>query len=752
MAELLTMQDLANGHLDIKALGEAANGDENTIVTTRTGNTYPSAERAINIMFKNGGLPAEPFETKAQMEIDGAELVDGDYAMVTDDTANNGLYVKTAGAWVKSEYDPVLAAKEYTNTQRDILLANNVVNVFRTKLSMEASTLPDSSHAVVVDDSQYIANNTFYKKIAGQWVTLTNNPTEYTLNQVTNTGFGRLLATTASNINYNTSSRELVLSNTIYVATGVATYKLETPLTVSIPSNGLLRLEYNTSTGALRVRPYSSVRDLYWLFVAVIEVSATSFTTKDIVNYTVNGVNPNSTSKVKNSASGKLLGINSESINFDFTAKTIAIKTASRVIYNGTTYRVDSDVSVDMVYDGGWGWYCLLFNVDTKTFRTLRNTRNTNANEVIVAYYDSDLVAVDEVPYYSINGKPQNMATTFERTEFMMPYGNVSADYVPTSEAEPLKPLLDLHDGNLISFYGLYDQLVTDHPDYVTMTILGTDIDGNEIRQYRFNTPDIPTFESKTKRPKMILTAGVHGGGEKHATLNLYNVMRMICEEWETNDSLAALRWGVDFVVVPVVVPYNFINGGRPNKNGVDIARNFEANWKLTASTSYTYGGTAPLSEIESQLVDGVMSEHSDALLFISHHGYETEGMDDFPNGAFVWSSNSTEFGMNLTNSLITTMTMQAKKRYPWIAASSQTWFGRNTFSGAFGGESAQAVLVYGIQGCTFEVAHNLPLEVGKPVLSAATTTLISSSLINFLLLNLRYAPQYYNSRIELID
>ena len=58
MPELLTMQDLANGHLDVKALGEAANGDENTIVTTRTGNTYPSAERAINIMFKNGGLPA----------------------------------------------------------------------------------------------------------------------------------------------------------------------------------------------------------------------------------------------------------------------------------------------------------------------------------------------------------------------------------------------------------------------------------------------------------------------------------------------------------------------------------------------------------------------------------------------------------------------------------------------------------------------------------------------------------------------
>lgn len=113
MSELLTMQDLANGHLDVKALGEAANGDENTIVTTRTGNTYPSAERAINIMFKNGGLPAEPFETKAQMTSEGASLPDGQLAMVHNDTANNGLYVKTAGAWVKSKYnfDEVLDQK-----------------------------------------------------------------------------------------------------------------------------------------------------------------------------------------------------------------------------------------------------------------------------------------------------------------------------------------------------------------------------------------------------------------------------------------------------------------------------------------------------------------------------------------------------------------------------------------------------------------------------------------------------------------
>ncbi len=101
----MSLQDMANGHLDVKALGEAANGDENTIVTTRTGNTYPSVKKAIKTLFENGGLPATPFKTKALMT--ASALANDKYAMVTDDTVNNGLYVKTAGAWVKSSYDQI---------------------------------------------------------------------------------------------------------------------------------------------------------------------------------------------------------------------------------------------------------------------------------------------------------------------------------------------------------------------------------------------------------------------------------------------------------------------------------------------------------------------------------------------------------------------------------------------------------------------------------------------------------------------
>lgn len=117
MAEPISVQQLKDASLDVKSLEEVVNGDENVVVTTRLGETYPSVKGSIKTLFEYGGLPAEPFETKAQMEIDGAALIDGDYAYVTDDndTTNNGLYVKTAGIWVKSAYDPLTQAKTYVD-------------------------------------------------------------------------------------------------------------------------------------------------------------------------------------------------------------------------------------------------------------------------------------------------------------------------------------------------------------------------------------------------------------------------------------------------------------------------------------------------------------------------------------------------------------------------------------------------------------------------------------------------------------
>lgn len=126
--------------------------------------TLAGARQAI---FEAGGLPATPFATKALMT--ASTLVDGDYAQVTDDTVNNGLYVKTAGAWVKSGYDPVVVANTYTDNK-----VKGFTNNFKTKALMTASALPNDSYAMITDDTE--ANNGWYSKVAGVWVKATYDP------------------------------------------------------------------------------------------------------------------------------------------------------------------------------------------------------------------------------------------------------------------------------------------------------------------------------------------------------------------------------------------------------------------------------------------------------------------------------------------------------------------------------------------------------------------------------------------------
>ncbi len=136
MADTISIQELIDARTDAKTLEEAVNGDAVTTVLSRLGETYPTLSNALNQidskldsadtqikqgitdLFQNGGLPATPFVTKALMT--ASALVNGDYAMVTDDTVNNGFYVKTAGAWVKSSYDPYKSIVEYIDSSNTI--------------------------------------------------------------------------------------------------------------------------------------------------------------------------------------------------------------------------------------------------------------------------------------------------------------------------------------------------------------------------------------------------------------------------------------------------------------------------------------------------------------------------------------------------------------------------------------------------------------------------------------------------------
>ena len=94
----VSLQELDNARQDVKSLEKVINGNENEDVVTRLGETYPTINKAVKQLFENGGLPATPFETKAQMI--ASSKADGAYAVVTNDAiANIGVYLKKSGAW-----------------------------------------------------------------------------------------------------------------------------------------------------------------------------------------------------------------------------------------------------------------------------------------------------------------------------------------------------------------------------------------------------------------------------------------------------------------------------------------------------------------------------------------------------------------------------------------------------------------------------------------------------------------------------
>ncbi|WP_201627419.1 SGNH/GDSL hydrolase family protein [Psychrobacter immobilis] len=113
MSELLLKQDFIDGRLDTQTLKEAVNEDK--IITPRYGEEYASIPMASRMVVENGLLGATPFSTKALL--DASVLIDGDYAIVTNDTnrSKNGFYQKEGTAWTQLSWNPQLAVDTAIN-------------------------------------------------------------------------------------------------------------------------------------------------------------------------------------------------------------------------------------------------------------------------------------------------------------------------------------------------------------------------------------------------------------------------------------------------------------------------------------------------------------------------------------------------------------------------------------------------------------------------------------------------------------
>ncbi len=290
----------------------------------------------------------------------------------------------------------------------------------------------------------------------------------------------------------------------------------------------------------------------------------------------------------------------------------------------------------------------------------------------------------------------------------------------------------------------LYDNLTSANTDYISKSILGTDSLGENIYRYDFKPQPVPTEyvsddKLKTKFPKMILIAGIHGS-EKAGVYNLFQALKQITENWEEDELLETLRWNCHFIVVPIVSNYGYNNTQRKNENGVDLARNFPERWKLTDPSDSTYGGPSPLSENGSQLIAQLLQDNKeDTIYFTSHHNFGS-GTNNF-----IWNASATKLQVHLGRQLVSKMTRKWKKQYSWMPQDEVTYVGYSDDNAPSGSEAVYASSL-GIQASTFEVNHEMPFESSPQMYNSMALTLGAETLLNWLLINLKNNVDFYNN------
>ncbi|MGP9499598.1 DUF2817 domain-containing protein [Halomonas sp. AOP43-D1-4] len=205
------------------------------------------------------------------------------------------------------------------------------------------------------------------------------------------------------------------------------------------------------------------------------------------------------------------------------------------------------------------------------------------------------------------------------------------------------------------SVYDALDALMSEFPDYVSSFSIGQDGLGEEIMCYRFRSADYVVLEQgnsypqeSVERPKIIVSGGLHGI-EQHVIPGNQAFFEELCRQWREIDRLDDLRWGVEFLYLPVTNPSGFSARTRRNHNNIDLNRNFPTRWPGT-----TASGPSPASEAETQSLMQFMSEHTDAIAFIDHHR-----MFQFQTGGerLVWvgteGANNVGVGLNAVNKTI---------------------------------------------------------------------------------------------------
>ena len=173
-------------------------------------------------------------------------------------------------------------------------------------------------------------------------------------------------------------------------------------------------------------------------------------------------------------------------------------------------------------------------------------------------------------------------------------------------------------------FISAIDSLVSGYSGYITKSDLGVSSDGtNHLYSYDLNPiQHAPQYDPSLEKsiPKIIIVAGQHGF-EKSNCLSLYYFIKDLLENYTQNSILDYLRNHVHLIIVPCANPYGFNEFEYKNANGVNLNRNYDANWKKEDDpTASSYAGEAPFDQPETQHIRDLVLANLDTFYLVDWH------------------------------------------------------------------------------------------------------------------------------------
>lgn len=614
---------IENATLDLKTIENFVNLPEGSDVRPRL---LPSVDVGTlagirQAIFETGGLPATPFATKAAMS--SSSLIDDSYAMVTDDSiaANNGLYQKRTGVWVKSSYDPLAQAKTYTDIYGIFATAVAASDFLAEKITRVTTYLNGSQRGTTPTSS---ADSYVY-------VMAVEPSTEYTLYTKNNSNTLILLEYGVKPNDWSEDNTSIVGAtvNPLIVASQGRYHTFTTnPQTKFLVYNPyeytnsnfvLIKGTYNTANwAALNNVRFDKPMSLKNLSAEAIN-SPTLERQKNIVSDYFYGLSANLRAEI---------GVTAAGARYELHTKTDPLRKKAVSVFAAvkpnTTYTISKETSDRFVV--------VLFNAADTQGRTILRDASKNAFTFTTESTDAKLFIYLSYDYQKpkVQVELGSKVTTYETAGYSLQNGSVSGlskltdikketdntyinlGYQTDKYAYPFENNAHTTATVLDNFY---EPLLADFPKAVTKNVLGKDSSGlYDIIEY--------VFEPDNYEQTIVLTSGMHPT-EEVPPFALGILMNEIYRNPSKHEGLAYLRNKVKIVVIPVVSPWGRNQNPKVmpkhylNFNGVNPNRNFPARWEsIVNNTTYDSKGTAPLSEPETICVFNVLNREKDAAAF----------------------------------------------------------------------------------------------------------------------------------------